>query len=137
MAINQINVCKKISWNISETESIRVRPKYHSNKDIWKPMSEEKISRLNPVYILAKPDELFWVHQQVFIPNPSERDLAYQQFYKRLEQESDKYDSLYWKNLLNEIESKSREPLLNDGEYCAALIQEVWTDEQFTKKFCS
>ena len=57
---------EKISWYINGVNN-RFRPKY--KKDLWNPFSEAKMCLLSKDYLEAKPEDLFWVQQEILTPN--------------------------------------------------------------------
>ena len=137
-----IHVVDKISWSTDYmSDEIRIRPKFKT--DVWMPSSEEKITILNPAYQNAQPNELFWVHQKVFLPNPSPRQIALEKVYQQKRHErtechpNDWHHQTYWQDLIDKTQKESDEPMMDEATLWTNMIVEVWTDQQFVNRFCT
>ena len=134
-----INRVDKISWS-KDGKDFRIRPKFKT--DVWMKSSEEKISQLNSAYRDAQENELFWIHQLVYLANPSAREIAINKVYQQRRHERtechphDWHHQTYWQYLFDKAEKESNDPLMDEATLWANMILEVWTDQEFVKLFC-
>ena len=129
-------------WKIS-FEQKRFRPK--TKRDQWGPMSEAKITMLNPAYAAASDDDIFWIHQAVMLDMEKEKEiiaslaLDLSILSNKMKQElQDLKENLG-------IESRSykftlylalKETPQYESNCATAVIQEVLTDAEFVEKYC-